>query len=606
MATTRAKAARHPSCLLGGHTDYSLSSSSERARRVRRGSSSASARQKNNNRVREARRRRGVEAWRTKYAKYEDVRRGRDRRDENEGKRPSSSSSSSSWLEPSPRRDANRKDVVAAKTKTKRRVEDFYTVGDVIGSGGYGVVREVVCKETGKKLALKSIKKKPRNFTGKLSLYKLKVQAEFKSHLSLGKSLDIVYAYESFEDAESVHLVLELCSGGSLLSLSPFLCRGEYSEKQVASALRAALRSIIQCNEHGVVFRDIKPENFLWTEQGHLKLSDFGMAAFCNEEEGETLSERCGTVSFLAPEVIKQKYGQSCDVWSVGVLAYFLLSGTYPFKDEENQTLVTKEIWRAVLYEEPNFEGGPWPRLSEECKDFVRRLLEKDPGKRITAKEALDHEWVREEREGGVANDEVLEESLVARLQRFGLYGKLKQALLQKTLKYLDPKNEEVEKVNQFLSSLDYQGTGMVRVDDIVWMLSSGGYDLEADEWVQICDKIDTDGKDMLDVMDLAPFLVDWPKVQREEAWEESVKGIYNALCSSEILILEDLVKLVCDSEDEGCSLEIIDEIVKYLGSSEDPIELEKFSQLLRLRDSELLSYYDSRVEYYEELSQTK
>ena len=151
------------------------------------------------------------------------------------------------------------------------------------------MVRLAVCKATGKRVAVKTVRKKPAHFTGRMSLYKIKVQTEFKAHLSLGKSLDVAYAYEAFEDDSEVHLVLELCSGGTLLTKS-FLRTGEYTEKRVALVLRSALRSVIQCHVHDVVFRDIKPENFLWTEQGHLKLTDFGMAAFCATEE--RLNER--------------------------------------------------------------------------------------------------------------------------------------------------------------------------------------------------------------------------------------------------------------------------------------------------------------------------
>ena len=529
----------------------------------------------------------GAGCVRVRYAKYERDRStsGGGRRDE-EGK-GKGKGKETKWLE---------KALLRRGKADAKKVEDAYILGDVIGSGGYGVVREVECLSTGKKRALKSIQKKPRHFTGKASLYRAKVQTEFEAHLSLGRSLDVVYAFEAFEDDTSVHLVLELCGGGNLLSCRNFLQSGSYSEKQVASVLRTALRSIIQCNVHGLVFRDIKPENFLWTDQGHLKLSDFGLAAFCDEGEEDSLTERCGTVSFLAPEVIRQRYGQSCDVWSTGVMAYFLLSGHYPFRDEENENKVAKEIWRSALYEEPDFSSEPWEKVSDGAKNFVGLLLEKDPEKRISAKEALEHDWIKED--AFVSHDEVLEESLVARLQRFGLYGKLKQGLLQKTLGYLDPENEEVDKVNTFLRDLDYNNTGTVRVEDLVWMLSSGGYDLEADEWVQICDKIDGSSEGTLKVMDLAPFLVDWPKVQQSKEWKGSVQDLYTALCSSEVCSLEDVVKSVCESEDEPCSLEIVDEVAKILGSS-DPmgsIELEKFLTLLKLSESELLRYYDSRL----------
>ena len=539
-------------------------------------------------------------------------------------KTPNSSGSSGRWL-------------IDAKDKASqpRLLEDHYDVGDdVLGSGGYGVVRLAVCKATGKRVAVKTVRKKPAHFTGRMSLYKIKVQTEFKAHLSLGKSLDVAYAYEAFEDDSEVHLVLELCSGGTLLTKS-FLRTGEYTEKRVALVLRSALRSVIQCHVHDVVFRDIKPENFLWTEQGHLKLTDFGMAAFCTTEE--RLNERCGTLSFLAPEVVRQDYGHACDVWSIGVMAYLLLSGRYPFTDEEGNQKVGKEVWRSVLYQDPDLESDPWPRVSQEAKDFVGALLEKDETKRITAEEALAHPFVRVVRgpTGAEGTEELaegteppLEESLVARLQRFGLYSKLKQALLQKMLKYVNvsgsdgdgnggggggggggvEENEEVGKVNAFLKSLDIAGNGTVRVEDLLWMLSSGGYDLEADEWTQICSLIDAERTQKVRIEDLAPHLLDWPKIQQADQWTLWVTKMYESLCSREtcdVLSVEDLVKYVCEFEDEACSLEMVDEIVKCLGSSEaHSIELDNFFGLLKSRDSELLSYYDSRTfEFDEEIS---
>lgn len=325
----------------------------------------------------------------------------------------------------------------------------------------------------------------------------------------------------------------------------------------------------------------------------------------------QRLAERCGTVSFLAPEVIKQDYAHECDVWGVGVMAYLLLTGRYPFRDEEGQQQTAKEVWRAVLYEEPDFETDPWPRISGEAKDLVSSLLVKDPSGRISAREALSHPWLAAEGErdaGGLLEDEpALEESLVCRLQRFGLYSKLKQALLQKAVVHmnlLERQDEEVKSVTSFLDSLDYSKSGTVRVDDLVWMLSSGGYDLETEEWTQICEQIDADSHDTLRVRDLAPMLVDWPKVQGKDTWRAWVEDMFSSISKTcDVITLDRLAELVCEPDLDGaCSLEMVDEIARVLGSGGDKagrIDLEEFANLLEARDSELLSYYDSRVETY-------
>ena len=513
-------------------------------------------------------------------------------------------------------------------------IDEVYTLGDTLGSGAYGVVRAAERIDDGRAVAIKSIPKLPRRFTGKPSAYAKKLRTELEAHLSLGKaSLDVCHALDAHEDDSSVHLVLERCDGGSLLSsrdvrLFPLRrdagegCR--YSEKEVAAVLRSALRSVLQCNAAGVVFRDIKPDNFLWTREGHLKLTDFGMACFHAEGDGD-LTERCGTTLYQAPEVLRQRYGKECDVWSVGVMAYLLLSGTFPFLDEEGTTTCTKEVWRAILYAKPDFDSEPWPSVSVAAKHFVQSLLEKDPRRRISAADAISHYWIREE--GGVAEDGAIEAMVVSRLQRYGSYGRLRQAILRGMVAHLPPQIDAGGEVARFLDALDVDKSGMLRLEDLVWMLSSSGYDLEAREWAQIFGGVfDTGaeggggegGGNSARSMEaarihrdaLAPVLVDWPRVRGKhpQVWEQSAEAMYAALCTrGERLRVEDLVDLACspspkgkgegegegggegegedESWDEGetCSLSILDEVGRAIhrGAGADSLEYEDFLTLL-------------------------
>ena len=93
-----------------------------------------------------------------------------------------------------------------------------------------------------------------------------------------------------------------------------------------------------------------------------------------------------GSAYYVAPEVLHRSYGTEADMWSIGVIAYILLCGSRPF-----WARTESGIFRAVLKAEPNFEEEPWPLLSHEAKDFVKRLLNKDYRKRMTAAQALSN-----------------------------------------------------------------------------------------------------------------------------------------------------------------------------------------------------------------------
>ncbi|KAG1330732.1 hypothetical protein COCNU_02G007000 [Cocos nucifera] len=134
-----------------------------------------------------------------------------------------------------------------------------------------------------------------------------------------------------------------------------------------------------------------KAKNFLFTskdESSRLKAIDFGLSDFVKPDE--RLNDIVGSAYYVAPEVLHRSYSTEADVWSIGVIAYILLCGSRPF-----WARTESGIFRAVLKAEPSFSEPPWPSLSPEAKDFVRRLLSKDPRRRMTAAQALSHPWIR-------------------------------------------------------------------------------------------------------------------------------------------------------------------------------------------------------------------
>lgn len=119
-----------------------------------------------------------------------------------------------------------------------------------------------------------------------------------------------------------------------------------------------------------------------------LKIADFGLARMLDEES--LASTTCGTPGYVAPEVLEQKpYGKECDIWSIGVVAFILLSGTPPFYEEDNFKLF--EQIKSCKFD---FEVETWDIVSDEAKDFVGKILVADPAKRITVEEMRVHPWM--------------------------------------------------------------------------------------------------------------------------------------------------------------------------------------------------------------------
>merc|ERR1712110_471747 len=139
-----------------------------------------------------------------------------------------------------------------------------------------------------------------------------------------------------------------------------------------------------------IAHRDIKAENFMLAEasiQSPVKMIDFGMA--CKFEAGECLTELCGSPHYLAPELIGQKYNHRADVWAFGVLLYLLVYGHYPYDAKLPRDIMVKILTEPIRWQTK-------VKLSKNGLDFLKKLLEHDPKKRLTAEEALQHVWMQQ------------------------------------------------------------------------------------------------------------------------------------------------------------------------------------------------------------------
>lgn len=265
---------------------------------------------------------------------------------------------------------------------------NHYELGEEVGRGHFGYT----CSAKGKKGGLKgqevAVKVIPKSkMTTAIAIEDVRREVRILSALTGHKNL--AQFFDSYEDDDNVYVVMELCKGGELLDR--ILSRGgKYSEEDAKAILIQILSVVAYCHLQGVVHRDLKPENFLFMskdENSPLKAIDFGLSDYVKPDE--RLNDIVGSAYYVAPEVLRRSYGTEADMWSIGVIAYIILCGSRPFWSRTESG-----IFRSVLKAEPSFEESPWPSLSPDAVDFVKRLLNKDYRKRLTAAQALCHPWL--------------------------------------------------------------------------------------------------------------------------------------------------------------------------------------------------------------------
>lgn len=266
-----------------------------------------------------------------------------------------------------------------------------YELGKEVGRGHFGHTCSGTVKKgefKGQTVAVKIISK--AKMTTAISIED--VRREVKILKALSGHQNLVKFYDACEDGLNVYIVMELCEGGELLDR--ILARGgRYSEEDAKSIVVQILNVVAFCHLQGVVHRDLKPENFLFTtrdESAPMKLIDFGLSDFIRPDE--RLNDIVGSAYYVAPEVLHRSYSTEADIWSIGVITYILLCGSRPF-----WARTESGIFRSVLRADPNFDDSPWPTVSPQAKDFVKRFLNKDYRKRMTAVQALTHPWLRDE-----------------------------------------------------------------------------------------------------------------------------------------------------------------------------------------------------------------
>ncbi|KAK9212680.1 hypothetical protein WN943_002062 [Citrus x changshan-huyou] len=329
------------------------------------------------------------------------------------------------------------------------------------------------------------------------------IRREIQIRRLLSGQPNIVELKSAHEDETAVHVVMELCQGGDLFDR--IIAKGYYSERDAAPVLRAIVNAVNVCHSMGVMHRDLKPENFCFISRDDnalLKVTDFGSALLF--EEGKLYRDIVGSGFYIAPEVLRRRYGKEIDIWSAGVILYILLSGVPPFWAETK-----KGTYDAILQGEIDFETDPWPSISSTAKGLVRRMLTKDPKRRITAAQILEHPWLIE---GGEASDDT---SVILRMKQFRRMSKLKKLTVKVIVEYLP--GEETQALKEKFIEMDTDKNGTLSYDELRAGLTKVGSMLTEFDVKQLMEAADMDGNGAIDYTEFTAATIQRQKLERSE-----------------------------------------------------------------------------------------
>ena len=414
-----------------------------------------------------------------------------------------------------------------------RRLSKCYHSAVPLGAGGFGQVFRMEHNLTGETRAIKIIRKPSE-------LEELqRILNEVCALLQLDHP-NIAKLYEYFEDRKAIYVVTELCTGGNLGELDPQVDDID----EIRLLFRDVTRAVAYCHSEGIAHRDLKFENCLLTEcQGRrfgrmAKVIDFGLAGMkplAGSTASTWMNEVVGTLYFLAPEVLKSQdplysYGLECDLWSLGVMIFFVLTNEHPFCSsasgvEDAFQRITRGPLRASYLKAAE--------VDEEAERLVKLLLAKEPLNRLSAAEALLQPWLQPPEYVSDAESDSSEsprmphlpgkvKTLVERILSFSKFSRFERAIL--TVAAHEANGKDVEDQASVFAALDSSNSGWITREDFLRALLGAGMHLESYEEDAVLRALDPD-------MDQKIQYTDWLAATLKPAQitsEKSVEELFN------------------------------------------------------------------------------
>jgi len=372
-------------------------------------------------------------------------------------------------------------------------IKKYYTIGCMIGSGGFGQVR--ICTKIGdnnnKVYALKSI-------------YRNKFVQDIIKEVEILISLDhpnIIKFYEYFIDDDFVHIIMEFCTGGDLIE--KIKTEKNLREHTVCNLIFKVLSAIKYCHSKGIAHRDLKPDNIMFESKNEteieIKIIDFNLSK--QQTNKNNMQSVIGTPYYMAPEVIMGDYNEKCDIWAIGIITYFAISGALPFDDSKSLF----NVYNKIINEKLEFKSEIWERVSFHCKDFIQKCLEKDPEKRIDSINGVIHPWFKIIRNSlsllSNNNNEVFKKDFKEKLQNlksFIHYQKFKKLVIKFIINNV-LSNDEITRLKSIFTSMDQANTGFIEVDELSKAFEQAEVQFSKEELEKIIHNCDDQNNGKLD-----------------------------------------------------------------------------------------------------------
>eukprot|EP00434_Breviolum_minutum_P011617 symbB.v1.2.010248.t1/scaffold663.1/size175208/4 len=283
-----------------------------------------------------------------------------------------------------------------------------------------------------------------------------------------------------------------------------------FTESLASALMKQIFSAIAYVHEQGVAHRDLKLENFLLTkgnvcdETCLLKLADFGLAQYFRGGTGY-LRTAVGSVAYAAPEVVSGKYTSACDLWSCGVILYILLSGKQPFYGTNN-----KEIFKQAKTGNYSLADDVWKKVSMDAQELLAKLLQLVPTQRISASEALQHNWITKQiplRRRRPSTALTMDgRKVIQNLRVFAGQSRFKRKAL--TVIASQMSHEKIQTLGDIFSEIDTNQDGKVTMEELYEALRDHGLDMPEDA-KSLLDAIDITGKGHVNYTEFVASAID-------------------------------------------------------------------------------------------------
>jgi len=339
--------------------------------------------------------------------------------------------------------------------------EKIYLKTKVLGSGAFGEVWLVHHKDLDRDFAMKIIKKRKNRSSD---------EKEILNEIEILKKLDhpkILKVIDFYSTLKKYYIITEYCPEGELFN--EIIKVGKFDEGQAAFIINQILKAVTYCHKMNIIHRDIKPENIMITNREkngclQVKLIDFGTAKIF--EKGHQENKYVGSSYYMAPEIIKRKYDEKCDLWSIGVILYILLTGRPPFDGNDDEEIL--ENVKKGVYDKWSY---PFPLLSPHAKDLITKLLQYDPKKRLSAEQAIEHPWFKtaefkkKDKVNAIAPE--LAKELIQNMTKYKSDNILKCAVIAYLVHHIT-NTEECNEASKLFIKIDLNSDGKIEKHELV------------------------------------------------------------------------------------------------------------------------------------------